>query len=136
MFCDPLKDMIRTTFRTSKFRPKKSPQRQIFATRPFLFNDNSRLCDLKHNYGPPQVRLDKDVFTFENGKWLSEVNSGLRENFKELEDQKRLVVEENKYLHTKVEVLVDMLSETTAKLHITEDKLRSLIDLGDKFSQE
>jgi len=65
--------------------------------------------------------------SFEGGEWISETTGGgtQREAIK-LRKQNVVLAEENNLLKIKVELLLDMLAERTAELHLQENQVSQL----------
>ncbi|OXB60855.1 hypothetical protein ASZ78_014407 [Callipepla squamata] len=65
---------------------------------------------------------------FENGQWVAELGSftGDRREMQRLRKRNQQLEEENNLLRLKVDILLDMLSETTAESHLMEKELEEL----------
>ncbi|NXS56721.1 CBY1 protein, partial [Brachypteracias leptosomus] len=110
----------------STFSPKKTPPRKCVS----LFNLHSldrstREVELGLEYGTPTMNLDGQSLKFENGQWVAESGSftGDRREMQRLLKRNQQLEEENNLLRLKVDILLDMLSETTAENHLMEREL-------------
>ncbi|XP_075231887.1 beta catenin antagonist chibby [Lycorma delicatula] len=108
---------------SNKFSLKKTPQRkQIFTA---LKKDSSPLVlDIE----PIKIKLGEQESVFEDGDWIPE-NGIIGEKHKENEELKNCIQrleEENNLLRLRAEILLDMLTQTTAEAHINEKELLQL----------
>ncbi|KAG7209964.1 hypothetical protein KM043_011553 [Ampulex compressa] len=114
---------------SNKFSPKKTPIRR---TATFLATKDlspKRIeKELGPDVGPIRLKLGDQEATFESGLWIPEsgkTGGTFRENEKLKKEVKRLE-EENNLLKLKFEVLLDMLTQTTAEVHLQKDELEKL----------
>lgn len=75
------------------------------------------------------MNLAGQSLKFENGQWIAE--TGISEDVDRREAQRlrrrnQQLEEENNLLRLKVDILLDMLSETTAESHLMEKELEEL----------
>lgn len=73
------------------------------------------------------MNLGSQNFKFEDGQWISE--SGGNVSGKEVQRLKKRnlqLEEENNLLRLKIEVLLDMLSESTAETHLIQKELENV----------
>ncbi|XP_033963572.1 protein chibby homolog 1 [Pseudochaenichthys georgianus] len=115
----------------STFSPKKIPPRKIcfsFSTlHPFKLDRSTREVELGLEYGPPVMNLGGQSWKFEDGQWISE--SGGNASGREVQRLKKKNVqleEENNLLKLKIEILLDMLTETTVEYHLIEKEVEDI----------
>uniref|UniRef100_A0A7M4F0E8 Chibby family member 3 n=1 Tax=Crocodylus porosus TaxID=8502 RepID=A0A7M4F0E8_CROPO len=120
-----------------RFLPRRPPLRQITSLSSFyLLDHKTRQMELGLDYGLPQAQLSNAKFVFQDGKWQSEgspthqlpfrqlfPSSGQEQSNKVLKKENKALLEENNYLKLQLELLMDMLTDTTAQLHTVEKKL-------------
>ncbi|NXS13735.1 CBY1 protein, partial [Neodrepanis coruscans] len=89
---------------------------------------STRDVELGLEYGTPTMNLAGQSLKFEKGQWVSEAGSftGDRKELQRLQRRNLVLEEENNLLRLKVDVLLDMLSETTAESHLLEKELEEL----------
>ncbi|KAK2586299.1 hypothetical protein KPH14_001549 [Odynerus spinipes] len=114
---------------SNKFSPKKTPTRKASA---FLVNKDltpKRLeKELGPDVGPIRIRLGDQEAVFDGGLWIPEtgkVSGTFKENERLKKEIKRLE-EENNLLKLKFEVMLDMLTETTAEAQSQREELEKL----------
>ncbi|XP_043252465.1 protein chibby homolog 1 [Colletes gigas] len=114
---------------SNKFSPKKTPTRKVGV---FLINKDlspKRIeKELGPNVGPIRLKLGDHETVFESGLWIPEsgkIGGTYKENEKLKKEMKRLE-EENNLLKLKFEVLLDMLTQTTAEFHMQKEELGRL----------
>lgn len=79
------------------------------------------------DYGPISIKLGNVESHFEDGKWISDVNDGgTLSKVMKLKKQNVELKEENNLLKLKVDILLDMLAETTAETHIQTKEIEQL----------
>ncbi|XP_012287252.1 protein chibby homolog 1 isoform X2 [Orussus abietinus] len=108
---------------SNKFSPKKTPTRKVSIS---LVNSNSSPQriekELGSQVGPVRICLGNQKAVFEDGQWIPESGKAA-ETFKEnerLHIEMKKLREENNLLKLKLEVLLDMLSRTTAESQIQD----------------
>ncbi|CAL7941210.1 unnamed protein product [Xylocopa violacea] len=114
---------------SNKFSPKKTPTRKAGV---FLANKDlspKRIeKELGLNIGPIRLKLGDQETTFESGSWIPEsgkIGGTYKENEKLKKEVKRLE-DENNLLKLKFEVLLDMLTQTTAEFNLQKEELDRL----------
>ncbi|XP_043282564.1 protein chibby homolog 1 [Venturia canescens] len=116
-------------FFTNKFSPKKIPTRKADVSLANKDLSPKRIeRELGPDIGPIKLRLGDQEATFDEGLWIPETGKAsgtFRENEKLRKEVKKLE-EENNLLKLKFELLLDMLTETTAEVHMHRGELESL----------
>nr|XP_025978376.1 protein chibby homolog 3 [Dromaius novaehollandiae] len=120
-----------------KFLPKRPPLRQITYLPIFYQVDyKTRQTEVGLDYGPPRAHLNEAKLIFREGKWEDENSSSpqqsqlqtspspLREKASEILEKNKALLEENNYLKLQLELLMDMLIETTVQLRLLEKKVQ------------
>ncbi|XP_053912478.1 protein chibby homolog 1 isoform X1 [Cuculus canorus] len=113
----------------STFSPKKTPPRKCASFSNLQLLDRStREIELGLEYGTPTMNLAGQSLKFENGQWVADSGSftGDRREMQRLRKRNQQLEEENNLLRLKVDVLLDMLSETTAASRLMEKELEEL----------
>ncbi|CAM2118096.1 unnamed protein product [Caretta caretta] len=120
-----------------RFLPKRPPLRRITSISTFYLLDyRTRQAELGLDYGPPRAQLSDTKFVFQDGKWQGESRLSHRppllqlfsshdreQSCKVMKKENKALLEENNYLKLQLELLMDMLTETTAQLHMVEKKM-------------
>nr|XP_016847245.1 PREDICTED: protein chibby homolog 3 [Anolis carolinensis] len=119
-----------------RFWPRRPVLRQATSLSTFYLLDyKTRQAELGMDYGPPTTELCKTKFVFKDGEWQSEngpPKMPLLQLYsppdkespnKALKKANKALLEENNYLKLQLELLMDMLTETTARLHSMEKRL-------------
>ncbi|XP_024435075.1 protein chibby homolog 1 [Desmodus rotundus] len=112
------------------FSPKKTPPRKSASLSNLHNLDRStREVELGLDYGTPTMNLAGQSLKFENGHWIAEtgISGGVdqREALR-LRKRNQQLEEENSLLQMKVDILLDMFSETTAEFQIMKKELNEL----------
>ncbi|XP_029041801.1 beta catenin antagonist chibby [Osmia lignaria lignaria] len=114
---------------SNKFSPKKTPTRKagIFLANKD-FSPKRIEKELGPNIGPIRLKLGEQETVFESGVWIPEsgkIGGTYKENEKLKKEMKRLE-EENNLLKLKFEVLLDMLTQSTAEFNSQKEELDRL----------
>lgn len=114
----------------SIFSPKKTPPRKSASLSNLHSLDRStRELELGLDYGTPTMNLAGQSLKFENGQWVADsvISGGVdRRETQRLRKRNQQLEEENNLLRLKVDILLDMLSETTAESHLKDKELDEL----------
>ncbi|KAM8979078.1 protein chibby homolog 1 isoform X2 [Sarcophilus harrisii] len=120
----------------NKFSPKKTPPRKSASLSNLHFLDRStREVELGLDYGVPTLNLAGQSLKFENGQWIAESGAcggADRREAQRLRKRNKQLEEENNLLRVKVEILLDMLAETTAESHLMEKELDELKSISQR----
>ncbi|KAL0625366.1 Protein chibby-like protein 1 [Plecturocebus cupreus] len=124
------------------FSPKKTPPRKSASLSNLhsvsvstavgsecSLDRSTREVELGLEYGSPTMNLAGQNLKFENGQWIAEtgVSGGVdRREVQRLRRRNQQLEEENNLLRLKVDILLDMLSESTAESHLMEKELDEL----------
>ncbi|XP_043923922.1 protein chibby homolog 1 isoform X1 [Protopterus annectens] len=110
------------------FSPKKTPPRKSASLSNLHTLDRStREVELGLEYGSPMMTVGGQSLKFENGQWIVESGgTGTQKEVQRLRKRNQQLEEENNLLRLKIDILLDMLSETTAESHLMEKELEEL----------
>ncbi|OBS69444.1 hypothetical protein A6R68_02062 [Neotoma lepida] len=114
----------------SIFSPKKTPPRKSASLSNLHSLDRStRELELGLDYGTLTMNLAGQNLKFENGQWVADtvVSGGVdRRETQRLRKRNQQLEEENNLLRLKVDILLDMLSQTTAESQLKDKELDEL----------
>ncbi|XP_033018819.1 protein chibby homolog 1 isoform X1 [Lacerta agilis] len=111
------------------FSPKKTPPRKSASlSNLHTLDRSSREIELGLEYGTPVMTLTGQSMRFENGQWIAESfgDTGDRRETNRLRKRIQQLEEENNLLQLKIDILLDMLSETTAESHLMQKEMEEL----------
>ncbi|XP_061564254.1 protein chibby homolog 1 [Cololabis saira] len=110
------------------FSPKKTPPRKSASLSSLHTLDcSTREIELGLEYGPPSMNIGAQSWKFEDGQWITE--SGGNTSSREVQRLKKRNVqleEENNLLKLKIELLLDMLTESTVEYHLMEKEVEDI----------
>jgi len=119
-------------FGSKKFTPKKAAVRSStsLSSQHQQLDRSEQEAEFGLELGKLNMRLGDVNTVFANGHWLTEgggkfgVGSSTREA--KLRKQNKSLEEENNLLKVKVELLLDMLTQTTAESHLMKNELEEI----------
>jgi len=110
-------------FGSKSFSPKKAaPRKAASLTNLAGLDVSQRAQEFGLEYGAASLKLNGADFKFEDGIWQSESGIGgvPHKEMVKLKKENTRLTEENNMLKLKIDLLLDMLAETTAESHILE----------------
>ncbi|XP_051958528.1 protein chibby homolog 1-like [Xyrauchen texanus] len=110
------------------FSPKKTPPRKSASLSNLHTLDRStREIELGLEYGAPVMNIGGQSLKFEDGQWITESAGNVSgKEVQRLKKRNLQLEEENNLLKIKIEVLLDMLSESTAETHVIQKELEDI----------
>jgi len=105
------------------FSPKKSTPRKAASLSNLASLDFSeRAKEFGTDITPASLNLDGTELKFEEGVWQADAVVGgvPHKEMMKLKKENNRILEENNMLKLKVDILLDMLSETTVECHLLE----------------
>uniref|UniRef100_A0A3Q4AK60 Uncharacterized protein n=1 Tax=Mola mola TaxID=94237 RepID=A0A3Q4AK60_MOLML len=110
------------------FSPKRTPPRKsVSLSSLHTLDRTTREVELGLEIGPPVMNLGGQCWKFEDGQWITE--SGGNVSGREMQRLKKKYAqleEENNLLKLKIEILLDMLTETTVDYHLMEKEMEDI----------
>ncbi|XP_028670907.1 protein chibby homolog 1-like [Erpetoichthys calabaricus] len=102
------------------FSPKKTPPRRSASLSSLHTLERSvRESELGLEYGSPSMKIGDQILKFEDGQWVAETDEGIiHKDAQRLKKRNRQLEEENNLLKLKIDILLDMLSQTTVELQL------------------
>ncbi|XP_067670838.1 protein chibby homolog 1-like isoform X1 [Haliotis asinina] len=118
----------------NKFSPKKTPPRRAQSLSNLHLDATQSRAEFGLDYGPIKVNLGGSEVAFENGVWIPESGAGgaSHKEVSRLRKQSQQLQEENNLLKFKIDILLDMLAETSAMSHFHENELKQLREMKSK----
>ncbi|KAK7939973.1 hypothetical protein WMY93_003299 [Mugilogobius chulae] len=125
---EEIKKSLRMPLFGSAFSPKKTPARKAASLSSLHTLDRStREIELGTEYGPPSMNIGGQTWKFEEGQWITESGgTGSNKEMQRLRKRNTQLEEENNLLKLKIEILMDMLTETTVQFHLVEKELEDV----------
>ncbi|XP_004080168.1 protein chibby homolog 1 [Oryzias latipes] len=125
---EDLKRSLKMPLFGNLFSPKKTLSRRSASMSSLHTLDHStKELELGLEYGPPEANIGGQIWKFEGGQWITESvgNTSSRE-MQRLKKKNLQLEEENNLLKLKIEVLLDMLTETTVEYHLMEKEVEDI----------
>lgn len=119
----------------NKFSPKKIPSRRLDPESSRVV-DPSNSLEFGPEIGPIKLRLGDQEAVFRDGQWIPETGpvSGKHKENEKLRNSIQRLEDENNMLKLKNEILLDMLTQTTAESHLQLKELDKLKTLGNRLT--
>uniref|UniRef100_UPI00358E0C93 protein chibby homolog 1 isoform X1 n=2 Tax=Myxine glutinosa TaxID=7769 RepID=UPI00358E0C93 len=113
----------------NSFSPKKTPPRKAASLSNLHTLDfAARATEFGLEYGPPELVIATQQFSFKEGHWVNEGTGssaeGTTREVQRLKKQNRRLVQENNLLRLKVEILLDMCDEAESSCMDQESETR------------
>ncbi|KAF6733734.1 chibby-like protein 1 [Oryzias melastigma] len=125
---EDLKRSLKMPLFGNTFSPKKTlPRRSASMSSLHTLDHSTKEIELGLEYGPPEANIGGHIWKFEDGQWVTESdgNTSSRE-MQRLKKKNLQLEEENNLLKLKIEVLMDMLTETTVECHLMEKEVEDI----------
>ncbi|RVE59333.1 hypothetical protein OJAV_G00187540 [Oryzias javanicus] len=125
---EDLKRSLKMPLFGNTFSPKKTlPRRSASMSSLHTLDHSTKEIELGLEYGPPEANIGGHIWKFEDGQWVTESvgNTSSRE-VQRLKKKNLQLEEENNLLKLKIEVLMDMLTETTVECHLMEKEVEDI----------
>ncbi|XP_059153214.1 protein chibby homolog 1-like [Physella acuta] len=112
----------------NKFSQKKTPPRRAQSLSNLQLDATESKAEFGLDYGAVKVSLGGHEVAFENGHWINETAGGgsSHKEVMKLRKANQTLHEENNLLKLKIDILLDMLAETSAVSHFHENELKQL----------
>ncbi|XP_071400148.1 protein chibby homolog 1 isoform X1 [Centroberyx affinis] len=117
------------------FSPKKTPPRKSASLSNLhtvsggglQLDRSTREVELGLEYGAPVMNIGGQSLKFEEGQWIADSGGSVSgKEVQRLKKRNMQLEEENNLLKLKIEILLDMLTETTAESHLMERELEEM----------
>lgn len=111
-----------------KFSPKKTPPRRAQSLSNLHLDAEKSRKEFGPDVGPVKLRLGGQEVSFENGLWVQDTgpHAASHKEVMKLRKDNQNLTEENCLLKLKIDILLDMLAETSAINHFHEGELKQL----------
>ncbi|KAL5108420.1 hypothetical protein TcWFU_000978 [Taenia crassiceps] len=115
--------------------PRMPPRKASSMTNLSQLDASTRSNEFGLDCGVVKARLSGRNLTFKNGRWRVEDGRGdsgdepASKEIGRLKNENRKLYEENNLLKIKVDILLDMVAETTAEVRLQENEIESLRNL-------
>ncbi|GCC36455.1 hypothetical protein chiPu_0014949 [Chiloscyllium punctatum] len=112
----------------SKFNPRKSrPRRHAPVTSFYLLDYDRRIAEMGIEHEPPAFQIIGQKLIFKKGRWTAQSCNGIFTSsqpdlLKNVREKNRVLQDQNNILQLKLELVMDMLTETTAGLLLMEEE--------------
>ncbi|VDP82551.1 unnamed protein product [Echinostoma caproni] len=124
-----------------RFSVPKFPARKAASmTNLSQLDATTRSQEFSLDLGPVRTRLSGRDLVFRDGNWVIEGDSTMtkcagadRESFR-MKKENHQLTEENNLLKLKIDILLDMLAETTAEVHLQENEIENLRNMLNRKS--
>ncbi|TGZ59001.1 hypothetical protein CRM22_009309 [Opisthorchis felineus] len=124
-----------------RFSVPKFPSRKAASmTNLSQLDSVTRSQEFGVDFGPIRTRLSGRNLVFREGNWIVEGGDTQntakldRESFR-IKKENHQLVEENNLLKLKIDILLDMLAETTAEVHLQGNEIENLRTMLNKKPQ-
>ncbi|KER28941.1 hypothetical protein T265_13480 [Opisthorchis viverrini] len=124
-----------------RFSVPKFPSRKAASmTNLSQLDSVTRSQEFGLDFGPIRTRLSGRNLVFRDGNWIVEGGDTQnaakldRESFR-IKKENHQLVEENNLLKLKIDILLDMLAETTAEVHLQGNEIENLRAMLNKKPQ-
>uniref|UniRef100_A0A674CK50 Chibby 1, beta catenin antagonist n=1 Tax=Salmo trutta TaxID=8032 RepID=A0A674CK50_SALTR len=106
------------------FCPKNTPCKSVSVFNLHTLDWSTREIELGLEYAAPVMNIGGHSLTFEDRQWIAGNVSG--KEVQRLKNRNLQLEKENNLLRLKIDLLLDMLSETTAESHLMEKELEKM----------
>ncbi|KAK6171089.1 hypothetical protein SNE40_019349 [Patella caerulea] len=113
----------------NKFSPKKTPPRRAQSLSNLHLDSTASQAEFGLDCNNVKLNLGGNEVMFEDGMWIQENTKGGGASHYEvtrLRKQNQQLLEENNLLKLKMDILLDMLAETSAVSNLHDNELKQL----------